>query len=52
MQSGGPSLQGASREGVGLGRDPLREHLAQRAGELVNSHSVVHFGSKGTKFRF
>lgn len=32
----------------GWGQDPLRGRLAQRAGELANSHSAVHFGSKGT----
>lgn len=32
----------------GWRQGPLRGHLAQRTGELVNSCSVVHFGSKGT----
>ena len=32
----------------GWGQDPLRGRLAQRAGELANSHSAVHCGSKGT----
>ena len=32
----------------GWGQDPLWGRLAQRAGELANSHSAVHCGSKGT----